>query len=95
MIAVIIILALGVLLLVISEIKTRKWMKAFDLHRDMFDKYVELTKDPFMDNVKWKKWLPIFEEADRICTRDCPNMKIEPISLKIKHIINDEESIQG
>lgn len=80
--------------LIINEIKIRKWIKAFELHNDMFNKYVELCDDSLMTDNKWKEWLPIFEEADRIFARDCPDMKLDPISSRVRNILKDEESIQ-
>lgn len=91
---VIALVGLLVIWLIASERKTRKWMKAFDLHSDMFNKYVELADDPIMSDRKWKEWLPIFEEADRICARDCPDMKFTPISLNVRRIIDDREIIE-
>ncbi len=90
----ILILVTLVWLAVKSEIKTRKWMKAFDLHNDMFNKYIELVDDSLVGDYKLKEWLPIFEEVDRICARDCPDMKFDSLSLKIRRRINNQESIE-
>lgn len=90
----IIVVLIGALLIIRSYRKSEKWMKAFDLHNDMFDKYVELAEDPLVTDAEWKEWLPVFEEADKIFARDCPDMKLEPLSPRIRKIINNEESIQ-
>lgn len=93
-ISIIIILGIGALLILRSHIKTKRWMRAFDLHSDMFNKYMELADDPVMSDYKWKDWLPIFEMVDKICDRDCPDMKFEPISSRIRNIIDDREIIE-
>lgn len=43
--------------------------KALILYSDMKHKIKELSDDPSMSYLKWKEWLPIFEEADLECRR--------------------------
>lgn len=78
---------LMILWLVLQEIKIRRWMKAYDLHDDMFKKYLELIDDPTTTDSQLKEWLPIFEAADKICAQDCPDMKFTPLSSRIRMLL--------
>ena len=94
-IVIVIIVGLIIGFIVRSEIKTRRYFRAYDLHQDMVKKYNELIEDNLMSDLQWKEWLPIFKEADRIFARDCPDIKFIPISLVIRVIIGYRKIIEN
>ena len=69
----------------------KRWSEAFDLHCDMYDKYRELLENPLTTYLKWKEWLPIFEEADERCKRLAPETaNLGRISDFVKRVISDD-----
>ena len=66
--------------------------EAFDLHCDMFDKYLELANDPLMSYLKWKEWLPVFEAADERCRQLSPETvgRVGRVSDFVKRAIRDD-----
>ncbi len=63
--------------------------EALDLHYDMYDLLLNLLDDPTMTELKWKKWLPIFEAADRRCEKLDPEAATlrGKVSEKVRKII--------
>lgn len=39
---------------------------------DMGNLFLELRDDPSMDSAKWREWLPLFEDAERMFTETHP-----------------------
>lgn len=53
----------------------KRELAAMIYYCDMGSLYHELIDDPFMSSEKWKKWLPLFEDADRRFAETHPYVK--------------------
>lgn len=55
--------------------RTDRALWALHYWLDMGKLFGELREDPFMTTAKWKEWLPLFEDADRIYEKFHPDPK--------------------
>lgn len=82
MIGVALVLLSGIFLVCLWKDRRRhkRWAQADQIRNDLFNKYLELCDDPFMNDAKWKEWIPVFEYADKLYeANDC--LGIKPVRL--------------
>ena len=77
--------------ILINDKKSRKQKETITLYVDMVYKYAELKR---ASDWELRSLLPFFQDVDKRCARDCPDMNFPSLSLKIKNILNNEESIR-
>ncbi|MBP9821971.1 MAG: hypothetical protein KBC81_00775 [Candidatus Pacebacteria bacterium] len=77
-----IVVACLALYLRLEERKNRRYLYALQLHNDLFDKYVELTRE--IGSVDWDSWIPVFEYGDSIVRSHSHEEAFAPVAKKAK-----------
>ena len=62
----------------------------------MFQKLEELRDDPTMSDLKWAKWLPVFEYMDRYYARhNFLGAHVSSLAELVREEIDDDRYLQG
>lgn len=62
-------------------------------HVDLFNKIVELKRDPFMSDHKWKEWLPICRYFDQLLWQVLPRTRLISLGKMVSDIIQNSEEV--
>lgn len=85
-----------VIWIVVRDLKEAKSeSEAIDLDCLMSKKFLELHDDPFMNDKKWREWLPVFEFADEEVRRKAPRLSLGNQTRIVRTMIPDQDTIDS